>query len=633
DYLSDSSDEQPLNMAIKNTGQLLKKLRDLMKNSNYVSEAIQAYIIPSFDAHQSEYISNSDRRLAFISGFTGSAGTVVITLDDAALWTDGRYFLQAEKQLGQNWTLMRDGLPDTPSQSEWLNKVLPNGSRVGVDGMILAQSQWQPLSQQLESGGNQLVAVAQNLIDVIWEDRPAPPAAPIFPLPLSYSGETWQKKIGYVRDEMKKKKASAVVLSALDETAWLFNLRGSDIDFNPVFYAYTVITLDNVYLFVDEMKLTAESLKHLHLNNSPCQENGLSVELRPYKIILDFLKWYVSQNTGKIWVSNQSSHSLVTLIPETRRISDSNPVLIKKTMKNDIEVERMRLAHIKDAVALCEFYAWLEDQVTKGGDVTELIAVDKLEEIRKSQEDYVGPSFETILASGPNAAVIHYKPTEDTNRQLTTSEIILCDCGVQFKDGTTDVTRTLHFGTPSDFEKECYTRVVKGHIALALAIFPKLAKGTSLDSYARKPLWDVGLDYRHGTGHGVGVFLNVHEGPIGISPRQRPNDIGLQEGMILSNEPGYYEDGKFGIRIESLVLVKKAETKYNFGDTNFLKFDTITLVPIQTKLLDPSLLTSEEIEWLDNYHQQCREVIGKELKEQGRTHGYQWLLKETQPLG
>ncbi|RWR98929.1 xaa-Pro aminopeptidase 1-like protein, partial [Dinothrombium tinctorium] len=514
---------------------------------------------------------------------------------------------------------MREGIPGTPTQGEWLCKVLSSGSRVGVDPMLISFDQWQSLSSQLENCGNSLVPVAQNLIDLLWEERPSLPANAVFPLPVSFAGQTWQEKVIEVRKEMIKKQASVLVLTALDEIAWLLNLRGSDIEYSPVFFAYCVLTLDNLYLFVDEEKLIAETLKHLHLDASPTHEySGPFIEQRPYKLILDFLKGSVSQQQGKIWISNQSSYSLDSLIPHSKRITDPNPVLIKKTIKNSVEIECIRQAHLKDAVALCEFFAWLEEEIAKS-EITELSAAAKLEEFRKTQKEYIGQSFTTISASGPNAAVIHYTPTEKTNRRLTPNEIYLCDTGTQYRDGTTDVTRTVHFGTPSDYEKECYTRVVKGHINLASAIFPNLTKGQMLDSFARKPLWDVGLDYRHGTGHGVGMFLNVHEGPVGISLKYRSDDPGLQSGMILSNEPGFYEDRQFGIRIESLVLVTKADTKYNFGNKDYLKFETITLVPLQTKLLDPSLLTEEEIEWLDSYHQTCREVVGKALKEQGRT--------------
>ncbi|CAG2171919.1 unnamed protein product, partial [Oppiella nova] len=574
-----------------------------------------------------------DARRAFISGFDGSAGTALITQKEALLWTDGRYFLQAEKQLDHNWALMKDAIPGTPTQGEWLCKKLPSGSRVGVDPFVISYETWKPLAAQLESAGHTLVPINDNLVDEVWDNRPSPPNKTVDPLPLVFAGKGWRDKIVEIRQEMINKGATALVVTALDEIAWLFNLRGSDIEFNPVFFAYSVITLDNIYLFIDENKLSPEASKHLQIDVSLNHQNsGLSIELRPYRMIKEFLKWLISQLPGKIWISHKSSYSLVSVVPEMRRIESLSPVQLKKAVKNSVEIEGMKRSHIKDAVALCEFFAWLEEEVPKG-DVNELSAAEKLEEFRRAQEDYMGPSFETISASGPNAAIIHYRSTEETNRPITADEIYLCDSGAQYRDGTTDVTRTIHLGTPSNFEKECFTRVVKGHIALASAIFPQLLKGQMLDTCARKALWDVGLDYLHGTGHGVGMFLNVHEGPMGISYRPYPDDPGLVEGMILSNEPGFYEEDKFGIRIENLVLIKKANTKYNFRNRGYLTFETITLVPIQTKLLQPSLLTSEEISWLDNYHQTCRDIVGKALEEQGKSSGLQWLLRETQPLG
>ncbi|XP_075732364.1 aminopeptidase P isoform X5 [Rhipicephalus microplus] len=632
-------------MALRNTGTLLKRLRALMKNTTIVCETIQAYIVPSGDAHQSEYIAPCDKRRAFLTGFSGSAGTAIVTEDHAALWTDGRYFLQAEQQLDSNWILMKDGIPGTPSQGEWLCKVLSTGSRVGVDPFLMPYDAWKLLSNQLDASGHSLVPVSQNLVDMIWEERPSPPSRPLDSLSIIYTGKFWQEKISDIRQDMSQKSAAALVITALDEIAWLFNLRGSDIDYNPVFFAYAVVTMDSAYLFIDENKLSATLQRHLSIDRN---EKNLAVDIRPYRVFKEFLSLLINQLTGKFWVSSCSSYAVVSQVPKERRIESTTPVMLRKAIKNETEIECMRRAHVKDAVALCEFFVWMESEVPKG-EVTEMTAAAKLEHFRREQEDYVGPSFETISASGPNAAIIHYRPEEESDRRVTTEEIYLCDSGGQYRDGTTDVTRTWHFGTPSQYEKECFTRVVKGNIALSSAIFPRLVKGQMLDTLARRALWEVGLDYLHGTGHGVGAFLNVHEGtylptrekitylpthgPMGISWMPHPNDPGLQEGMILSIEPGYYEDGQFGIRIENLALVRKAATKYNFKDRGFLAFDSLTLVPIQTKMLNPLMLTAEEVEWLDTYHQACRDVIGRALEEQGRDLALQWLLRETQPLG
>ncbi|XP_023236051.1 xaa-Pro aminopeptidase 1-like isoform X1 [Centruroides sculpturatus] len=615
-------------MAVKNTTAILNRLRSVMKNTSYVNEILHAYIVPSGDAHQSEYIAAPDKRREYVSNFSGSAGVAVITEEKAALWTDGRYFLQAEKELDSNWLLMKDGITGTPTQGEWLAKVLPCGGRVGVDPSLISYDSWKPLATHLAHSGHKLVPIQQNLIDVIWENKPSYPVKVIEPLPLSFAGKSWESKVSEVREEMTQKESSILVVTALDEIAWLLNLRGSDIDYNPVFFSYVLLTMDSIYLFIDSEKCTSDVHRHLQSTSG----NRVKITMQPYNAIRDTLSTLLSQQTGKVWISNTSSYSLVSLVPENQRIDSPNPILLKKAIKNDTEIKCMNKAQVKDAVAVCEFFAWLEKEIAMN-EVTELSAAAKLEEFRKEQENFVGLSFETISASGPNGAIIHYTPSKETNRVINIDEIYLCDSGGQYKDGTTDITRAWHFGTPSMFEKECYTRVVKGHISIASAIFPKLTKGQMLDTLARKALWDAGLDYLHGTGHGVGSYLNVHEGPMGISWKYRPDDPGLQEGMVLSNEPGYYEDGQFGIRIESLMIVKKADTKYNFKELDFLTFEIITLVPIQTKLLEPSMLTAEEFEWLDNYHQLCRDVIGKELKRQGKLQAHQWLLKETQPLG
>ncbi|GFU20859.1 xaa-Pro aminopeptidase 1 [Nephila pilipes] len=623
-----ASTSEPLDMAMKNTGVLLKRMRALLKNTNYVSDPLQAYIIPCTDAHQSEYLAPCDRRRAFISGFTGTTGTAVITENHASLWTERRYFQQADKQLDNNWTLLKEGLPGTPAIHEWLSRVLPVGSKVGIDPLLISYEDWIELSSKLEVSGHSLHAVSQNLVDLIWDDRPSPPSNIIEPMSLVYTGRSWQEKVIDVRLIMKQKGATALIITALDEVAWLFNLRGSDFDYNPVFLAFGVVTLETVYLFVDEFKITAQVKRHFQ---EDCFDK-IRVEIRPYQLIKEFLSWLVNQQHDKIWISRKSSYALLRLIPEECRIESVNPVLLMKAVKHEVEIECMRRAHVKDAVAMCEFFAWLEDEVASG-EVTEYLAALKIEDFRRQQEDYVGPSFEVISATGPNAALIHYHPSEETTRIISSDEFYLCDSGGQYIDGTTDVARTYFFGTPSQYEKECFTRVMKGHIAISSAVFPRHIKGQMLDTLARKSLWEVGLNYMHKTGHGVGAYLTVHEGPTEIDWKTNPDDPGLQEGMILSNEPGYYESGRFGIKIENLVLVKKADTKYNFQDCGFLTFEPLTLIPFQTKLLDTSLLTVEEMDWLDNYHQICRDVVGKALREQGRLSAFQWLMRETQPLG
>ncbi|XP_063289686.1 xaa-Pro aminopeptidase 1 isoform X2 [Pelobates fuscus] len=621
-----------LRMAPKVTTELLRQLRQTMRSPRSLSEPIQAYIVPSGDAHQSEYIAPCDCRRAFISGFDGSAGTAIITEQNAALWTDGRYFLQAAQQIDSNWTLMKMGLKDTPTQEDWLVNMLPEGSRVGVDPFIIQTDQWKSMFLALKTAGHSMVPVEENLIDAVWEDRPSRPCQPLITLGLKYTGMSWKEKIETLRTRMAERKASWIVLTALDEVAWLFNLRGSDVEYNPVFFAYAIIGTNTIRLFINGDRL-ADPVVREHLLLDSSHPDAFRVQLEPYESVLPALQ-SICAGLGpkeKVWISDKASYALTEAIPKNHRyLSQCMPVCLAKAVKNASEIEGMRRAHIKDAVALCELFNWLEHEIPKGA-VTEILASDKAEEFRSQQKDFVELSFATISSTGPNGAIIHYKPVPETNRTLSLNEIFLLDSGAQYKDGTTDVTRTVHFGSPTDYEKECFTYVLKGHIAVSSAVFPNGTKGHLLDSFARSALWEVGLDYLHGTGHGVGSFLNVHEGPCGISYKTFADEP-LEAGMILSDEPGYYEDGSFGVRIENLVLVISAKTKYDFKNRGSLTFEPITLVPIQTKMINIELLTDKEVEWVNTYHKKCRDVIGAELEKQGRLDALRWLIRETQPI-
>lgn len=619
-------------MSPKITVELLRQLRHAMRNGKYITEPIQAYIIPSGDAHQSEYIAPCDCRREFICGFNGSAGTAIVTEQHAALWTDGRYFLQASQQMDNNWTLMKMGLKETPSQEDWLISVLPENSKVGVDPWIIAADQWKNMSKALSSAGHSLVAVQDNLIDAIWEDRPPRPSTKLITLALKYTGLTWQDKVVALRGKMAERKISWFVVTALDEIAWLFNLRASDIEYNPVFFAYAIIGMNNIKLFVDSKRLLDPAVReHLELDGPSKPE--LSVQCFPYESVYTELQAVCAALTPKekVWICDKASCAFTQAIPKIHRSAiPYTPLCLAKAVKNPTEIQGMKLAHIKDAVALCELFAWLEKEIPKGT-VTEISAADKAEELRSQQKDFVGLSFPTISSVGSNGAIIHYCPLPETNRTLSLNEVYLIDSGAQYKDGTTDVTRTMHFGNPSDYEKECFTYVLKGHIAVSAAVFPNGIKGHLLDSFARAALWESGLDYLHGTGHGVGCFLNVHEGPCGISYKTFADEP-LEAGMIVSDEPGYYEDGSFGIRLENVVLVVPFKTKYNFRNKGSLTFEPLTLVPIQQKMINTDLLTQKERDWLNDYHKECRKTVGAELERQGRKEALDWLIRETQPI-
>uniref|UniRef100_A0A4W3K3M7 Xaa-Pro aminopeptidase 1 n=1 Tax=Callorhinchus milii TaxID=7868 RepID=A0A4W3K3M7_CALMI len=605
-------------MMPKVTTELLRHLRQGMRNGQNTKEPIQALIVPSGDNHQSEYIAPCDCRREFVSGFDGSAGTAIVTEEHAALWTDGRYFLQASQQMDKNWTLMKTGLKMTPSQEDWLIKVLPDGSKVAVDPFVIAADQWKILSKALKSVGHSLVPSKENLVDAVWKDRPDRPCNPLLVMELSYTGLSWQDKIIQLREKLAEKKATWLVVTALDEIAWLLNLRGSEIKYNPLFFAFALVGSKNIRLFINEKHMEDRAVRdHLQLDREVAPE--FRIQVHPYESILTELQTVGARLSMKerIWISSKASQALTEAIPKVHRVLQTiyTPICMAKAVKNPTEIKGMRNAHIKDAVALCELFNWLEKEVRNF-----------------QQENFMDLSFGTISSTGPNSAIIHYSPNPETNRTLSLNEIYLLDSGAQYKDGTTDVTRTVHFGIPTDYEKECFTYVLKGHISLGSAVFPNGTKGHLLDSFARAALWDCGLDYLHGTGHGVGAFLNVHEGPCGISYKTFADEP-LEAGMILSNEPGYYEDGRFGFRIESIVLVVPAKTKYQFLDRGSLKFEPLTLFPIQTKLMKIELLTQKELAWINSYHQLCREVLRPELEKQGKVEALHWLLRETESIG
>ncbi|KAJ3042961.1 hypothetical protein HDV00_006268 [Rhizophlyctis rosea] len=613
------SDGQNAKPSQANTTERLSKLRDVM-----TKHGLQAYIVPSEDAHQSEYIADCDARRAYISGFTGSAGLAVVTQTNAALWTDGRYFLQASKQLDDNWILQKTGLPDVPTKEEWLVQVLPKGSKVGIDPTLLTVGAAKTLREALEKENHELIGVPENLIDNIWTNRPERPRNAVQVHPLEYAGQSSEEKIQKLREEIKKNKSWGFVLNALDEIAWLFNLRGSDIAYNPVFFAYALITQSDAILYIDSAKVKS------HL--------GSAVTIRPYEAVVGDLAAYSSQfqnveDAQKLWIGSGCSMALEAAAGGDKAVTESrSPVMIAKSIKNEVELEGFRQSHIRDAAALISYFAWLEDELVnkKNTQISEVDGADVLEKLRSQQLKFVGLSFDTISSTGPNGAIIHYKPEKGTCSLIRADQLYLCDSGGQYLDGTTDVTRTLHFGTPTDHEKDAFTRVLKGHIQLDLAVFPKATTGYLLDVIARVPLWKAGLDYRHGTGHGVGSYLNVHEGPQGVGTRIAYNDIHLTAGMTVTNEPGYYQDGDFGIRIENVMLIRKVDTANRFGDRDYFGFEHVTVVPIQTKLVKVELFTAEEREWLNAYHRECYEKVAPLL--QNNQQALQWLERETRAI-
>lgn len=586
--------------------------------------------MPSEDSHQSEYIAPSDARREFISGFSGSAGTAVITHDKAALATDGRYFNQASKQLDNNWTLLKQGLQDVPTWQDWAAEQAAEGAGkkvVGTDPTTITAPDARKLADKTKKkGGKDLVAVTENLVDQVWgSERPARPNEPVRVHGLEFAGKGFEEKIEDLRKELEKKKAAGFVVSMLDEIAWLFNLRGNDIPYNPVFFAYAVITPTTTTLYVDESKLPGDAKAQLS-----------SVTIRPYESIFSDIAALSSAATSdskprKYLISTKASWALSQSLGGEEKVDEvRSPVGDVKAVKNETELEGMRQCHIRDGAALSEYFAWLEHElVEKKTQLDEVQGSDKLEAIRSKHDKFAGLSFDTISSTGPNAAVIHYKAEPGNCAVIDAAKIYLCDSGAQYFDGTTDTTRTLHFGEPSPQEIEAYTLVLKGNIALEQIRFPKGTSGFAIDAMARQYLWQYGLDYRHGTGHGVGSFLNVHEGPIGIGTRVQYSEVPLAVGNVISNEPGYYEDGNYGIRIENVIMVKEAETKYKFGEKPYLGFEHVTMVPMCRKLIDVELLSGGEKEWLNAYHKEVLEKTGHFFEEDERTR--RWLERECAP--
>ncbi|KAF2715078.1 putative Xaa-Pro aminopeptidase P [Pleomassaria siparia CBS 279.74] len=609
-----------------NTTERLASLRRLMKEHH-----VDVYMVPSEDSHQSEYIAPCDGRREFISGFSGSAGYAVITHEKAALATDGRYFNQAEKQLDGNWELLKQGLQDVPTIQEWTVDQVQGGAVVGVDPSVVTAADARKLADKIKKKGGEYKAVSENLVDLVWgKQRPARPSEDVQIQPVEFAGKSFEDKLEDLRKELGKKKSLGFVVSMLDEIAWLYNLRGNDIPYNPVFFSYAVVTPSDATLYIDDSKLPQDVKQHL----------AGKVTIKPYDSVFDdvaalsaksFETNGQTETKQKFLTSTRASWALNKALGGEDRVNEvRSPIGDAKAIKNEVELEGMRQCHIRDGAALTEYFAWLEDQLlTKGATLDEVDGADKLESIRATKDHFKGLSFDTISSTGVNAAVIHYKPEKGACSVIDPKAIYLCDSGAQYQDGTTDTTRTLHFGEPTEIERTAYTLVLKGNIALERVRFPKGTTGFALDTVARQFLWAEGLDYRHGTGHGVGSFLNVHEGPIGIGTRVQYSEVSLSVGNVISDEPGYYEDGKFGIRVENMIMVKEVETKHKFGDKPYLGFERVTMTPHCRNLVDQSLLTDDEKKFINEYHTEVFEKTSKFFEEDSLTMA--WLKRETAP--
>lgn len=587
----------------------LARLRELMKR-----EHLSAFIFPSTDAHQSEYVADHWRGREWISGFNGSAGTAVVTMKSAALWTDSRYFLAAEEQLeGTEYQLMRLKMEGTPTIAEWLGKELQDvqSPEVGLDGMVNSYNYVKDLSYSLRKLGGITLRTNLDPLEQIWENRPSLPANPVEIQPLEYAGETLASKVVRIRKSLRELHADGMLVSALDDIAWTLNLRGTDVHCNPVFVSYLLIESDKVSLFVDDNKLSPEVKQYL-------QDNQVS--LYKYNKVEKCLESYSEYNI--LLDGDETSYYLWKTVKCQEIVAAASPIPAMKAVKNKAEIEGYRSAMLKDGVAMVKFLKWLKPAVEAGGQ-TEISIDEKLTSLRAEQKLFRDISFDTIAGYAQHGAIVHYEATPETDVVLKPEGLILIDSGAQYQDGTTDITRTIALGAVSEEMKHIYTLVLKAHIQLELVKFPDGASGTQLDAVGRECMWREGYNFLHGTGHGVGSYLCVHEGPHQIRMEWMPTP--LRAGMTLTDEPGLYLAGKFGVRIENTVLISDYMST-EFG--KFLQIEPLTLCPIDTTPIDVDMLLPEEIDWLNAYHHSVYEKLSPFLDEEEKI----WLENATKPI-
>ncbi len=587
----------------------IEELRTVMK-----SEGIDAFVFPSTDPHNGEYVPEHWKGREFISGFNGSAGTAVVTMDDAALWTDSRYFLQAEEQLaGTGFRLMKLKIEGTPTISQWLGRKLAanGGTVVGIDGMVNSIGTVEALADELRAEGGITLRTNFDPLKVIWKDRPAIPSDMAIVHPQKYAGESAQSKIARIRQALRERHVEGMLVSALDDIAWALNIRGTDVHCNPVVVSYLLITMDSVTLYINSDKLTPVVREHLAANGVMTDEyenvkNGLA-GYDGYNILMD---------------PDETCYTLYKAYGDRPKVLAPSPLPSMKIVKNETEIMGYRYAMLRDGIAMVKFLRWLVPAVEEGG-VTEVSASDELEAFRAEQSLFKDISFDTIAGYGAHGAIVHYEPTPETDIELKPEGLLLLDSGAQYLDGTTDITRTIALGPVTDEQKHIYTLVLKGHIRLAMAKFPANASGTQLDILAREAMWREGLNYMHGTGHGVGSYLSVHEGPHQIRMEYKPEP--LRVGMTVTNEPGLYLAGKFGVRIENTMLITEyMNTEYG----RFLKLEPLTLCPIDKAPIDVDMLADEELDYLNDYHAAVFKSLSPYLDDEMT----EWLANACAPL-
>lgn len=589
----------------------IARLREKM-----AEKGMDVYVIPTADFHQSEYVGGHFKARAYMTGFTGSAGTAVITASEARLWTDGRYFIQAGKQLaGSPVELMKMGEPGVPTLNEYLQTAVPEGGVLGFDGRVIAMGPGLEY-EKITAEKNAKIVYDYDLVDEVWEDRPVLSEEPVFALELKYAGETTESKLARIREYMKECGAAKHILTTLDDICWILNIRGNDVEFFPLVLSYAVITMDSMELYINEKKLSAEIKEAL-------AKDG--VVLHPYNNIYEDIK---KLEDGEVILIDPGklNYALYSNIPENVvKVEKRNPEELFKAMKNPVEIENIRKAQIKDSVAHVRFMKWLKENIGKQ-EITEISASEKLDEFRVEMGNFIRPSFGPISALGEHAASAHYSATPESNAVLHEGTMFLTDTGAGFYEGSTDITRTYALGEIPQYMKDDFTLVAISNLMLASAKFMYGCTGLTLDMLARKPFWDRNMNFNHGTGHGVGYLLNIHEGPSGFRWQYRAHEIQpLEEGMVITDEPGVYIEGSHGVRLENELLVCKGE-KNEYGQ--FMYMDTITYVPMDLDAINPDMMTAEEKKLLNDYHKQVYEKVSPYLNEEEK----EWLAKYTREI-
>ena len=590
----------------------IAELRKLMEKNN-----IDIYIVPTADFHQSEYVGEHFKARMFITGFTGSAGTAVITKDQAGLWTDGRYFIQAEKQLADNSVeLFRMGEPGVPTIVEFIKDKLPEKGVLGFDGRVVSVSEGQAYENIIKEK-DASIKYNVDLIDEIWTDRPPLSKEPAFKLDLKYAGESTESKVKRIREKMQEHGANKHVVCSLDDIMWMLNIRGNDIEFFPLVLSYAIVTMDEVHIYLDESKLNDDIVNTL-------KENGVE-HIHPYNQVYEDVKNFDADDVVLI-DPGKTNYALYNNIPEScKKVEAANPAILMKAIKNDTEIENIRVAQLKDSIAHVKFMYWLKHNVGKEK-ITEISASDKLDEFRKEQGNYIRPSFEPISSFGENAAIVHYSPTPETDKELELNNLFLTDTGAGFYEGSTDITRTYVLGEVEQHMKDDFTLVAISNLRLSNAKFLHGSNGMTLDIIARQPFWERNLNFNHGTGHGMGYLMNIHEDPIGFRWVYREEESHqFEEGMVITNEPGIYRESSHGVRLENELLISNGE-KNEYGQ--FMYFEVITFIPFDLDAINPNMMTEQEKKWLNDYHKEVYEKVSPHLNDEER----EWLKHYTREI-